>query len=477
MKMELNRRSFLKGVLAGSTVGVAGCQLFPQFETPDLRFGVVSDIHLTTPESCALFESSLLYFRSRGVDAVMVPGDLTDWGVKTSLQYMAQVWNRVFPGNRAPDGRPVVPLFCTGNHDFEGWRYGDMTMEMHANGYSEDEALVKLGMKQMWEEIFHETWEPIRVRTVKGFDFISAEWNAVKDMPQWMAANGSRFKGGKPFFFFQHPPVKGTTSDSGGWADKGAAFKALKDFPNAVSFTGHAHHTFNDERSIWQGAFTAIATPSLSYVGLPGAENGSDKRDGTSMKTMPRIPARRDLRGGQGFVVSVYPNRIEIERRDLEENAAEGAPSWIVPWPCSAVKPYAEGARENSAVAPEFPAFARLDTYTRNADDRRGKWAIAMTLKFPSAYSSFDRRVMDYEVRVEPTDGSQPLVKRFLSPAFHKLVRYEPKMQEFWFNVNELPQDKEYVIKVCARNWYGVCSRPLVSKTWHGKPGLDKVRG
>jgi hypothetical protein len=51
-------------------------------------------------------------------------------------------------------------------------------------------------------------------------------------------------------------------------------------------------------------------------------------------------------------------------------------------------------------------------------------------------------------------------------------------MQRFWFDVAELPQDKEYVIEVRARNCFGVSSAPLVSKTFKGKPGLDKaVRG
>ena len=189
---------------------------------------------------------------------------------------------------------------------------------------------------------------------------------------------------------------------------------------------------------------------------------------------MPRIPVRRDLRGGQGFVVSVYSNRIEIERCDLEENGAQDLPSWIVPWPCSE-KPYAEGVRERTVKVPEFPVGATLETYTRNGDDRQGKWAIAMTLKFPTAIPAAGTRVMDYELRVELPDGSSPLVKHFLSPAFHKLSRYEPKMQEVWFNVNELPQDREYVMKIFPRNWYGACGQPLVSKTWHGKPGLDKA--
>ena len=470
----MDRRSFLKGAFAGTALAFGGCRTPGLGGRPELRFGVVSDIHVTTPESAALFEASLRYFRDRGVDAVMVPGDLADWGTYGSLKIVAETWFRVFPKNSG-----VVPLFCTGNHDYEGWWYGDMAMDMHTNGTSEDEALVKRGLKTAWEELFQEPWAPIRARTVKGYTFVSGEWEGYAKLGDWLKEHGAALRGDKPFFYFQHPPLKGTTSDSFGWADKGTGYAALKDYPNAVAFSGHAHRTLNDELSIWQGAFTAVATPSLSYMGvLKECENGPAKRDGTAENAMPIVPARRDLRGGQGFVVNVYRDHLEIERRDLEEGGVEAAPAWVVPLPTRTVRPYDPAARAKTAVPPEFPTGAKLATYTRNTETRQGKWAIVMTLKFPSAIPVRGQRVRDYEVRVEPIDGKpdeKPLVKHFVSPAFHKLAYHEPAQQTFWFNVAELPQDRPYVMRVYPRDWYGNCGQPLVSKTWRGKPGLDKV--
>ena len=120
-------------------------------EKPNISVGVISDIHVTTPESTAAFRKALAYFRDRKVDAVVVAGDLSDWGLKSGLKYVADAWNSVFPGDRAPDGRKVEKLFCTGNHDYDGWWYGDMTLDMHVQGYFEDEALAKLGMKACWK--------------------------------------------------------------------------------------------------------------------------------------------------------------------------------------------------------------------------------------------------------------------------------------------------------------------------------------
>lgn len=465
--IEFSRRGFIGGAAAFL---VAGCKTGGWLAgTPRLRFGVVSDIHLTTPASCVITEKAMRYFRSRGADAVMVPGDLTDWGLRSGFEYLKATWDNVFGGT------DTVPLFCTGNHDFDGWAYGDMTMEMHANGYSEGEALSKLGLAAEWERIFGEKYAPVRVRTVKGYDFISAEWDSFGKFPEWMAANGARFRGGRPFFYFQHPAARGTTSDGGGWDDKGACFAALKGFPNAVAFTGHTHRPFTDERSIWQGEFTVVATPSLSYACFPpGHENGGGRRDGTSVQAMPMIPERRDLRGGQGYFVSVYDDRIVIERIDVEEDCAEGAPAWIVPL-ASGERPYDLAARTAASVAPEFPEGAKLSVDTRNTENRSGKWVIVMNCEFPAAVPPPGERVFDYEIRAVPKDGAEPLVKKFLSPAYARMAKREPARQRFWFDVAELPQDVDYAVEVRAFNCFGKASRPLVSGIWHSVPGLDKV--
>lgn len=476
--MNMNRREFLAS--SGAAFLIAGCQTRSLFGAPDLKFGVVSDIHLTTPKSCRLVEKAFRQFRRRGVDAVMIPGDLTDWGLKSSMSYLKRTWDKVFSGT------DVVPLFCTGNHDFDGWWYGDMAVEMHANGYSETDALCNLkkdpGEKlgEGWKEVFGEQFDWVRCRTVKGYDFVSAEFegNGSTHLADWMKANGSRFGGDRPFFFFQHLPIKGTTADSEGWADKGVTKPILDQFPNCVAFTGHTHRPFLDERQIWQGEFTAIGVPSLSYACTPGDvphENGSGNRVGKATQTMQMVPDRRDLRGGQGYVVSVWNDKIVVERHDVEEDDSD-APAWVVPLPLGkAAQPFARGARDEAAPVPEFPAGAALDVETRNTENRVGHWAIVMNCEFPSAVVPDGSRVFDYEIRAVPKDGSKPLAKYFYSPAYSRMAKFEPARQRFWFDVAELPQGKEYVLEVRARNCFGRKSRPLVSGTWRSEPGLSKV--
>ena len=472
---NLSRRGFIAAALASGAAG--GCRSLGIFgPEPNLTFGVISDLHITTPESTATFRRALAYFRDRGVDAVVVTGDLSDWGLRSGLKHVADAWYDVFPRDRAPDGRKVEKIFCTGNHDYDGYWYGDMTLDMHVQGYSEEESLVKLGMKKCWEETFHEPFEQVRRRTVKGYDFISSEWKEGKDgfkeAEAWFAANGKTLDPKKPFFVLTHYPFRNTTSCSGGGdAYSGDVFRK---FPNAVTFTGHCHWTLNDERSIWQGEYTAIAVPSMSYTSIPtGYENGYDKRDGKCKRSMQIIPSRRNLNEAQGYVVSVFDDRMEIERRDFTEGV-EAASAWIVPLPAASERRYAHANSRRRTPVPQFPAGSAVRTYTSNFETRNYSWTVMMMLDFPSAYARCGR-VFDYEVRVEMDDGSVAVVKRFLSPAFYKLERDEPKSQRFAIDAMELPERGKYRLRVYPRNCFGDCGAPISSGVMESKPGKEKA--
>ena len=481
--LGMRRRSFLKSAGVFAAFGAANL-LAKDKETPRLTFGVISDTHVGTLESAITLERTLKFFRDRRVDAVMICGDLADWGLLSGLKYVAETWEKVFPHGKGAGGKTVQRLFCTGNHDYEGWWYGDMTAEMHALGYDEDEALVKLGMKKCWEEVFQEEFAPIRKRTVNGFDFISAEWHGYDKEPgydkteEWFAAHGGELDPSRPFFFYLHHPPSGTTSGSRDSELGRMVTSALSAHQNAVAFSGHTHWTLNDERSIWQGAYTAVSVPSLSYTSVMGGyENGADVRTGKTTRAMPLLPARFRMEEPQGLVVSVFHDAMEFERWDFRKFAITARP-WRVPLPLSREdRPYAIAPRAAKWPVPQFPANAKLSLATRNSETRGGKWQIVLVAGFPNATAVADARAFDYEIRAVPTDGSKPMVKRFLSPAFHKLKEDEPANLTFWFNVLDLPQDVEYRIEVYPRNCFGVCGNPLVSATRRGKPGGIDARG
>ena len=140
--MNFPRRDFLKGSLSAlGFSALCGVRVFaapPGWKhggKPNLVLGVVSDTHLRTRHGPSgkighnwpdkYFAAALEYFKSRNVDAVIHCGDFAHRGQVEEMQFHANVWNRVFPKNLAPDGQEVVKLFVTGNHDKDGAHYGD----------------------------------------------------------------------------------------------------------------------------------------------------------------------------------------------------------------------------------------------------------------------------------------------------------------------------------------------------------------
>ena len=144
MELELSRRSFLGGgaaLLASLPVRSYAASIGAG--APALKFGVLSDIHISPaaymkryllgdpkyhrPRETDLFAKALDYFDARGADAVVLAGDLADWGLVGQMKAVTDCWWRQFPDGRSRrDGRRVELLAVLGNHDvaFRAWTLG-----------------------------------------------------------------------------------------------------------------------------------------------------------------------------------------------------------------------------------------------------------------------------------------------------------------------------------------------------------------
>lgn len=427
---------------------------------PNLKVGIVTDSHLQAAESARHFEKALRYFRDCGVDAVLHNGDISDWGVISGWRLAAEAWERVFPGDRAPDGRKVVKLFTTGNHDFEGVKYGHQGAEMQANGISRDELLVDNDLPAQWEKFFGRRFVPVDRWNVNGYEFITTHWNHRKEIVPWMKAHGGEFAGDKPFFFFQHVQPDGTIA-AGSSGDGGVAVEAFSNMPNAVVIGGHTHLSLTDGHQIWQGAFTAVCAGNLSWCEPPfGYENARpvDWRN-KRVRQMPMISDRFFQRTKQGLVMSVWDDRIVFERRDFS-NDVELGPPWVVPLPLGREKPLSWENQAASMPIPQFTPGAKVAARTVVGVDRKGETSIQAVLDFPTA----DRdgiRAYDYEVRIEP-EGGQPIVGcRVVSPTYNCGPSCECREQRAVMSVEKLPKGVPYRFAVVPRNCFGRGGSPI----------------
>ena len=205
-----DRRSFLVGLAASLAARSALGKAADAAETPLLRLGIVSDSHcrfLHDPadrktwgaKSTAVLQHALEKFRAWGVDAVVHPGDFTEYGMPKELEVSGAVWRRVFPEDVGEDGGRVEKLFVRGNHDVG--REPDPQTNIGTNP------------AKAWKDAFGIDWytEKVMLRTVKGYTFVLADWGtSKKELDDFFVAHEKDLPKTRPFFYVQHAPPAGT---------------------------------------------------------------------------------------------------------------------------------------------------------------------------------------------------------------------------------------------------------------------------
>jgi len=468
----MNRRQFI----SNTAIIAAGSALFLEFPSfakaiaekglPNLKMGILSDIHLSTPESAATFRHALEYFRDKGVDGVLIAGDMADHGLESQLKVVGDTWFSVFPGNKAPDGRRVEPVFIYGNHDVNRW--GSIRERFGTQEEYEKDAIV-CHPAESWKACFREEYSRIYMKTVKGYNFIGFHWDNDHlngdGLAEFLGSRHSKLKGDKPFFYFQHPHPLNTCNGSWAWdPDDGTVTEILSHYPNCVAFSGHTHDPLTDERDLWQGSFTSIGTSSLSYQCLIGARENSyvdgGPEEDSEMKEIPTSDGRH------GMLMYVYDDCIAIEKREFvyDEPLRD---NWIIPLGV----PGAPMSFENRAKTAQIPQFKPSDkvVLTRaEGEDRHGNVHKQITVHFPSVLKmTHGVRAFDYEVKVEARYVdiyTEDATKHVYSPKCYLGEKQDTGEVTCVFAESELPQHHEVRFAVRPCECFGGKGKPIYSE-------------
>ena len=473
----------------GAIAAVLASGLTAFAEAPLLRFGVLGDVHINERgfgedgggHSVRVFRQALRCLDSKSVDGVVICGDLTQEGRIAELRRVAVTWQEVFPGGRRTDGGCVERLFVFGDHDVEKpfWllKYRPdllkdpaMVADLRANH------IAYVDRAKVWKDVFHEDFAPIARKTVKGYDFILAHLvNLDEDgmryadplhipgLEEFFATNS--FDRTKPFFYVQHKIPRGTVGgrfQTG--QDSGRTTAVLERYPNAVGFNGHKHRTATEELSLWQGAFTQIQAPALAtLLTAAGRENSRCSCEApcsTPPQQMEQIDTRLD--GSHALVVSVYGNRMVVERLDVLHGGEAVAEPWIVALPNDRTASYE--TRGKHASVPRFAAETNVKVVTRRGRNRAGAEADQVVVSFPPAHGP---RAYDYEVTAVLSKGVVSRIvsqKRVYSPKCYWPERYDTNDVVCVFGRAEIPDNHESVkFVVRPMNAWGVAGEPIES--------------
>ena len=378
-------------------------------DVPNLRIGVISDIHLATRDrefkSERRLEDVLRRFDALKADGVLACGDLTDFGTIESLELFGAIWGKVFPNGCRSDGAPVAKLFHCGDHDAGGYAHKWDWARGHCA--DPDELMHPLTpelLPTVWRRAFGERWSPVIIKTVRGYRFVLANHPHHDEgsrqgtiMPGLdkaiLKANDdpSRF-----VFYSQHRPILDTLCFKGAYSYPESR-KALDACANVIAFHGHMHLNCIDEKNLWQGPFTAVSVPSLAFCCTrPGRENGTAKQ----VEGREVVQARDGLyESAQYLFMDVFGDRAVIARYEAMHHEPMG-PDWVIPF--VGRDGLSAEARGRKAVPPQFAPAAKVKVEPSvRVEDRKKRPQDCIRVSFPPAHAtSASPRAYDYEVCV-----------------------------------------------------------------------------
>ena len=470
--MGISRREFLKGGLVA--LGFAALPRGSLFaapagwkhnDKPNLVFGVVSDTHLRTAwdgksvdrnYTDKYFLAALRYFRSRNVDAVMHLGDMANNGQVEAMQFHADAWRKVFPMERGADGRTVVRLFVTGNHDVEGFKYTKFIEQLIKDPVEREKHLLVTDMAAHWERIWGEPYEEAWHKVVNGYHFFGQHYptegfDVQKTASTVNACRGDKTlgDGARPVFLLTHRRPHLSSMD-----------KAVRPLANTFGFHGHWHKTATDWNVI--GLEKGRAFPRVQ---CPACHSSR----GDAFPMMCKCGSGVSIHGGnwkawrsrQGFVVRVYDDMLVIERHEFDNGVASVGPDWVMPLGKNP-HPFSKDELKKVIGEPQFGKSVKLKVESVKLES--GEDAVRVSI--PLADGNPDSRVYAYEVVVVGDEGTPKLHKAVYAAGCNMGIGHEPNggVTTLGIPKSELPPGKTLTFAVRPLSSLGTAGKAIAAK-------------
>ena len=390
-------------------------------DEPLFRIGVMSDHQLngTTGENMEATVAAMNYFRDHGVDAVIDAGDIADSNPETVYSYFVQQYNSII-------GEDVPLIAVPGNHDI----WSDNTLNTYRKYFGEPNKHLVIGG---YHFIVISANPSLGTSTNGNYGYSEKNYARTE-----LAAAKAASPEGQPIFVITHQHVSNTVYASGpdaGWCND-FLHGIIENYETAVHFSGHSHAVLEDERSIWQGDFTAVGTASLSYTEL---ENG--KANGS-------VPPEASL-AKQYLYVEIYSDRVEITRVKAS-TGRQIKDKWVLDLPLQKSTFRYTDDRANARTAPAFAPDASVETAMSGSN---------LTVTFDAAHH--EDFVHSYGLKLYKNGSSSPVSDILIFSDFYKGLENMSKTVSWTFS-GVAEEYAVYRVEITPIESFGKRGEPLV---------------
>lgn len=281
------------------------------------RFQVISDMHIISgedrPQHVSHLKAALLDIQKLSPDSIGIftVGDNTDRGKEENYICLRETVDSVMDENSPPI------YYALGNHDLV---YG-------GGSYEEQVALFKqyTGMPSAYYSVDLAGTKFI----VLGSESLVGEGTIGEKQLDWLRQELAAAGKNQPVFLFLHQPLIDTVSGSlysqdpetQTWygIDTGDILRAiLKEYPNAVLFTGHTHWTLESRQPILFGGGADASFVNTAAVGYLWDDNNDSAP------------------GSEGYFIEVYDDYILLRGREFVDGKWCAAAQFLFPLPTQA---------------------------------------------------------------------------------------------------------------------------------------------
>lgn len=455
--MTLSRRTFIESLVAAAAVNksaIAG-------EAPILKFGLMSDTHLSMTSDTATLLKQMRYLSSCGIRLLLVTGDVVDVGLLSELRRFRSVWDQAFPDGKNADGESCRLFVCWGNHDYHNREW------FESEGYGEDAWADSIynNKNAAWRILMDEDFPGEHsILSVNGVTFVTAHWEHLQeDLIEYLDGHDAEIPTDQPVFFLQHShPYKSCYGNWYSQINKNANQTALRKHPNFFVMSGHSHLSNIANDALWMGGFVSMGAGRSSGS---GGRSFYDWLDGLREYNTPSQEAKygglkhmENVTWGQcdiANLITVYPSRVVVQRREYSHD--RDLDVWDIAFPFQYDEahpyPFADGAKPpqfaEGAAQKVMLRFRHGNVYPKSGGVFRK--AAQVRIDFPVAMADGEHsQIIDYLVSIRKKGESVPIIERLVAQPYAYGTDAERASAGAFviFGIDELPQEQELVASI-----------------------------